>query len=47
MRYLAILALVAFLAVPVVGGCKKTEPTPPKAPETAPVTPPEAPAPAK
>jgi len=39
MRYLAMAMLLALLAVPLVGGCKK-EPAPEKTPPTAPVTPP-------
>jgi hypothetical protein len=42
-RYLALVALLAFLAVPFLGGCKSEppKPTPPK-PVTAPVTSPDA-----
>ena len=44
MRYVAIMMLLAVLAVPFVGGCKKEQP-PEKAPPAAPATAP-APAPA-
>jgi hypothetical protein len=54
MRYLALVALLAFLAVPFLAGCAEKAPTPPKekppvkekvTPETPPAPAPPAPAP--